>query len=51
MVLVDGDPTRKINDARRVKTVLKAGKIYDPAAIEQALGIAPTRRVEPASAR
>lgn len=44
MVLVDGDPTRNISDVRRVKTVLKAGKIYDPTAIEQALGIAPGRR-------
>jgi hypothetical protein len=45
MVLVDGDPTHNIGDARRVKTVIKAGKIYDPAALEQALGIAPERPI------
>jgi hypothetical protein len=42
MVLVDGDPTRRIEDVRKVKTVIKAGRIYDPAAIERALGIEPT---------
>jgi hypothetical protein len=28
-------------DIRKVSTVLKGGKVYDPAAIEKALGIAP----------
>ena len=43
MVLVDGDPMRNIADLRKVKTVIKAGRIYDPAAIERALGIEPRR--------
>jgi imidazolonepropionase-like amidohydrolase len=41
MVLVDGDPTKNISDIRNVTTVLKGGRVYDPAAIEKALGIAP----------
>ncbi|HSC10181.1 MAG TPA: amidohydrolase family protein [Rhodanobacteraceae bacterium] len=41
LVLVDGDPTRNISDIRRIRTVVKAGKMFDSRAIEQALGIAP----------
>jgi len=41
MVLVDGDPTRNMSDIRKVSTVLKGGRVYDPAAIEKALGIQP----------
>jgi imidazolonepropionase-like amidohydrolase len=41
MILVDGDPTRDIRDSKKIKTVIKGGKIYDPAAIEEALGIGP----------
>ena len=41
MILVDGDPTKNIRDIRNITTVLKGGKIYAPAAIEKALGIAP----------
>jgi imidazolonepropionase-like amidohydrolase len=44
MVLVDGDPTKDISDIRNVTTVLKGGRVYDPAAIEKALGIAPRAR-------
>src|SRR6266700_1966790 len=44
--LVDGDPTKDIRDLDKIPTVLKGGKVYDPAAIEKALGIAP-RRMEP----
>jgi imidazolonepropionase-like amidohydrolase len=43
MVLIDGDPTRTIADTRRVNFVIKGGKVYDPAAIEKALGISPRR--------
>lgn len=39
MILVDGDPTRDIADIRKVSTVVKGGRIYDPAAIERALGM------------
>ncbi len=41
LILIDGDPTKEIRDLRQVATVLKGGKVYDPAAIEKALGIAP----------
>ena len=41
MVLVDGDPTKNIRDIHNITTVIKGGKVYDPAAIEKALGIAP----------
>ena len=41
MILVDGDPAKNIRDIRNITTVIKGGKIHDPAAIEKALGIAP----------
>jgi imidazolonepropionase-like amidohydrolase len=41
MILVDGDPTRDISDIRKIATVIKGGKIYYPAQLEKALGIAP----------
>ncbi len=41
MVLVDGDPVAAIADIENVDTVIKGGKVYDPAKIEQALGILP----------
>ena len=41
MVLIDGDPAKTIRDIRNITTVIKGGKIYEPAAIEKALGIAP----------
>ena len=41
MILVDGDPTQNIQDIDKITTVIKGGKVYDPAAIEKALGITP----------
>jgi hypothetical protein len=41
MILIDGDPTTNIQDIDNITTVIKGGKVYDPAAIEKALGIAP----------
>jgi hypothetical protein len=41
LILVDGDPTTDISDIRRVVTVIKDGRVYDPAAIYRALGIEP----------
>lgn len=41
LILVDGDPTKNISDIRRVMTVIKDGRVYDPAAIYLALGIEP----------
>jgi len=43
MILIDGDPTKNIRDIRNIKTVIKGGKIYDPASIEKTLGIAPRK--------
>jgi imidazolonepropionase-like amidohydrolase len=41
MILVDGDPTKNIRDIDRITTVIKSGKVYDPTAVEKALGITP----------
>ncbi len=41
LILVDGDPSVHIEDIDRVDLVMKDGRLYDPARIEQALGIAP----------
>src|SRR6266513_1623373 len=41
VVLVEGDPTQNISDINKIATVIKGGKIYDPAAVEKALGVAP----------
>ena len=41
MILVDGDPTKNIQDINKITTVIKGGKVYDPTAIEKALGITP----------
>jgi len=41
MILVDGDPTKDIRDIDKISTVIKSGKVYDPPAIEKALGITP----------
>jgi hypothetical protein len=41
MILVDGDPTKDIRDINKITTVIKGGKVYDPVAIEKALGISP----------
>jgi imidazolonepropionase-like amidohydrolase len=41
LILVDGDPSTRIADINEVTLVMKGGRIYDPARIEQALGIAP----------
>src|SRR5438034_1951741 len=41
MILVDGDPTKNIQDINDITTVIKGGKVYDPTAIEKALGITP----------
>ena len=40
-VLIDGARAKKIPDTRNITTVIKAGKIDDPAAIEKAMGITP----------
>ena len=39
-------PAQNIRDIRNITTVIKGGKIYDPAAIEKALGITPRHAVQ-----
>jgi imidazolonepropionase-like amidohydrolase len=46
MVLIDGDPTKNIRDINKITTVIKGGTVYDPAAIEKALGIAPRQAAQ-----
>ncbi|MBI3346410.1 MAG: amidohydrolase family protein [Burkholderiales bacterium] len=41
MVLVDGDPLKDMSHIRRVWRTLKGGQVFDPAALEQALGMNP----------
>ncbi|HEY1129733.1 MAG TPA: amidohydrolase family protein [Roseateles sp.] len=41
MILVDGDPLADMSDIRRVYRTVKGGRIYDPAALEQAMGMSP----------
>jgi imidazolonepropionase-like amidohydrolase len=43
MILVDGDPLKNIRDLDKITIVIKGGNIYDPAAIEKALGITPRK--------
>jgi imidazolonepropionase-like amidohydrolase len=45
MVLIDGDPTKNIHDINKITTVIKGGRVDDPAAIEKALGIGPRQAV------
>src|SRR5437764_1529581 len=46
MVLIDGDPTKNIRDINKITTVIKGGKVYDPGAIEKALGIVPRQAAQ-----
>ena len=41
MVLIDGDPSQNIGDVRHVWRTIKAGQVYDPKALEQAMGMSP----------
>ncbi|HET7451273.1 MAG TPA: amidohydrolase family protein, partial [Thermoanaerobaculia bacterium] len=41
VILVDGDPAKRIGDVRRVEIVLKGGTLYRPAEIDAAIGVAP----------
>ncbi|HYR28956.1 MAG TPA: amidohydrolase family protein [Thermoanaerobaculia bacterium] len=38
-IIVDGDPTQRISDIRRVVTVVKDGKVFEPKAIYAEMGI------------
>jgi hypothetical protein len=41
MILIEGDPTAHIEDVHKIAMVIKGGRVFDPAQIEAALGIAP----------
>jgi len=41
LILLDGDPTLNISDTRKVRTVLRGDRLYDSAALWQAMGVAP----------
>ena len=41
LILIDGDPTRRISDIRRVSLVVKDGAVYDPAALYKSIGVRP----------
>jgi imidazolonepropionase-like amidohydrolase len=43
LILVDGDPTVRITDIRRVVTVIKGGTVYDAAALYETLGVKPEK--------
>ncbi len=49
LILVDGDPTTDISAIRRISLVMKAGAVYFPAEIYEAVGI--TRFVDPPTVR
>ena len=43
LILIDGDPLKNMRDLDKITTVIKGGTLYDPAAIEKALGIMPRK--------
>jgi hypothetical protein len=45
LILVDGDPSAHITDIHKIAVVIKGGHLYDPAQIENALGIAARHQV------
>jgi hypothetical protein len=44
VIVVDGDPARRISDIRRVSLVMKGGTLYDPARLYEAVGVRPPGR-------
>jgi len=50
MILVNGDPSTRIEDLHQITTVIKGGHVYDPAQVEAALGITPARHRTQSSA-
>ncbi|MFL6197077.1 MAG: amidohydrolase family protein [Thermoanaerobaculia bacterium] len=47
LILVDGDPTVRMGDIRRVTLVIKDGVIYDPAQLSREVGMKPIARHAP----
>jgi imidazolonepropionase-like amidohydrolase len=44
LILINGDPSARMEDVHKITTVIKGGHVYDPAQIEASLGIAPVRQ-------
>lgn len=43
LVLLDGDPTKRIGDVRNTVWVMKGGVLYEPNALARAVGVTPRR--------
>jgi imidazolonepropionase-like amidohydrolase len=41
LILVEGDPAKRIGDIRRVSLVIKDGKVYEPRALYRSIGVRP----------
>ena len=41
LILIDGDPARRISDIRNTDLVIKDGKLYEPAALYRSFGVQP----------
>jgi hypothetical protein len=41
MILVDGDPSARISDIRKVQTIVKDGVVYQSADLDRAMGVKP----------
>jgi imidazolonepropionase-like amidohydrolase len=41
LILVEGDPARRVSDIRRVSLVVKDGVVYEPAALYRSIGVRP----------
>jgi imidazolonepropionase-like amidohydrolase len=42
IIIVDGDPTARIRDLRRVETVVRAGRVYSVRDLYAEVGVTPT---------
>jgi len=41
LILVDGDPAKRMGDIRKVSLVVKDGNVYDPTALYKSIGVRP----------
>jgi imidazolonepropionase-like amidohydrolase len=41
IILIDGDPARRVTDIRRVSLVVKDGNVYEPDALYKSIGVRP----------
>jgi len=49
LIIVEGDPTARISDIRRIRTIIKDGVIYDAAKLRHAIGLRPPPNNRPAA--